>query len=90
MKPADSLRRGKVAVAALTFGLLTNACLNLVANIGLMLRRPSGTRCIAQALDAVYGKGLSPFPDSDRRDLQRGGDLLVVRTAGSSQNNAAA
>ena len=48
------------------------------------------TRRIAQALDAVEGKGLAPLAHRDRRNLQCRSDLLVVRALGCSQDNAAA
>src|SRR5208282_2456175 len=83
-------RQGAHAPTALVIGLLTNPRLYLVSGLGIMLGRPSRTGRIPQPLDAVDGKRLTPLTDRNRRNLERGSYLLVVRSVSGRQDNAAA
>ena len=61
--------QGAHAPAALILRLLTYARLQFAPGLGIMLGRPSGARGIAQAFDAVHGKGSPPLSHRDRWDF---------------------
>ncbi len=75
--------------AALIFRPLTHSRLHFVPGVGIMFGRPPRAGRIAQALQTVDGKRAAPLSHRDRRNLQRGRDLLVVRPVGRRQDNAA-
>jgi hypothetical protein len=88
--PSSTARVRTVQRLSFILWLLIDADLQLVADFRIMLQRPSRTCGIAQPFDAKDGERLPPLIDRDRRNLQRGGYLLVVRAARRSQDNAAA
>jgi len=75
--------------AALIVRLLTHARLYLVSSLQIILGGSTRPRGVAQALDAVDGEGPPPLSDRDRRNLQSSRNLLIGRSVGRRQDDAA-
>jgi hypothetical protein len=70
--------------------LLAHPVLYLLQDFLTMLRWPSGTSCILQAIQTVARKTAAPLAYRDFGNLKGGGDLLIGLSRSRGQDNATA